>query len=65
MTDRDIQRQLLTQRLDSARFHLKWHAEAEMIARRCKSEALQEVLELRRQLHQLDADQHMPIQVSA
>lgn len=65
MTDLEAQRQQLEARLDSARFHLKWHAEAEMIARRCKREALQEVLELRRQLHQLDADQHMPIQVSA
>lgn len=65
MTDLEAQRQQLEARLDSAYFHLKWNTEAEMIARRCKREALQEVLELHRQLHQLDADQHMPIQVSA
>lgn len=54
MNDRDIQRQLLTQRLDSARFHLKWHAEAEMIAKGGKEIALQECLEIRRQLLDLD-----------
>lgn len=54
MTAKATLRQQLEARLDSARFHLKWHAEAEMIAKRGKEIALQECLEIRRQLLELD-----------
>lgn len=54
MTAKATLRQQLEVRLEAARFRLRSHTEAEILARKGKGHALQECLEIRRQLLELD-----------